>query len=561
MRNWVSLLFSLAPSAALLCAIDAAPASAATCESLTGLALPQVTITAAQSIPAGTFTAPGGQRFADLPAFCRVSAFATPTPKSHIGFEVWMPASGWNQKFEGNGSGGSAGAIGYAPMANALKHNFATVATDNGHIGSSWTFADPPERIVDFGGRALHLSTIAGKAITTAFYGAAAKRSYYIGCSQGGHHGLMEAQRYPEDYDGIVAGDPPTDWTHLMTGELWAGVKTSVKGPSSDLPQTQLNLVTKAVLAQCAGHDGGLKTDAFLNDPRACHFDPKVLQCHAEQSPDTCLSADQVAAVEALYQGAVNPRTHKQIYPGFAPGSETFWRQVLVGKKDPGGSSNSFFREGLYADRPDFDPLKFDFDKDVQYADTKEAAEGKTWAEALSPDNPDLSAFKARGGKLIVYHGFADPFVTPYGVLSYYAAVVDAMKKGGKDGLGGTRDFARLFMAPGLNHCSGGPGANVFNGATRGAPEDPDHDVFLALTRWVETGAPPNRIVATKFNNDKPGEGVAFTRPLCPYPEVAEYKGSGDPNSAASFACIAAPTGGSTPKYSGIIAPRRTAPR
>ena len=403
MRNWVSRLFSLAPPAALLCAVGAAPASAATCESLTGLALPQVTITAAQSIPAGTFTAPGGQRFADLPAFCRVSAFATPTPKSHIGFEVWMPASGWNQKFEGNGSGGSAGAIGYAPMANALKHNFATIATDNGHIGSSWTFADPPERIVDFGGRALHLSTIAGKAITAAFYGAAAKGSYYIGCSQGGHHGLMEAQR--------------------------------------------------------------------------------------------------------------------------------------------------------------FDPLKFDFDKDVQYADIKEAAEGKTWAEALSADNPDLSAFKARGGKLIVYHGFADPFVTPYGILSYYAAVVDAMKKGGKDGLGETRDFARLFMAPGLNHCSGGPGANVFNGATRGAPEDPDHDVFLALSRWVETGAPPNRIVATKFNNDKPGDGVAFTRPLCPYPEVAKYKGSGDPNSAASFACVAALTGGSTPKYSDIIAPRRTGPR
>lgn len=520
------------------------PAAAATCESLAGLALPEITVTAATSVPAGTFTAPNGQTFQNLPAFCRIAAFATPTPQSHINFEVWMPAAAWNGKFRGEGSGGSAGAIGYGAMVNGLQHNYATMANDNGHTGSSWTFSQPGERVVDFGHRAQHVSTVAAKAIVGAFYGTGPSHSYFIGCSQGGHHALMEAQRYPEDYDGIVAGDPANDWNHLMFAELWTGVQSSVKGAAFDLPQAKLDLVTKAALARCSRQDGGLPGDAFLTDPRDCHFNPAVLQCKGADAPD-CLTAEQLQAVQALYQGPVNPRTHQQIFPGFTRGSETFWRQVLVGLPVPGGSSASFFRDGVFAGQAGFNFLNINFDSDVAFTDAKPAGSGETWGTALNANNADLTPLKRRGGKLIMYHGFADPFITPLVGLDYYAAVVDHTGGGdgddrhGKSALEETREFARLFMVPGMNHCAGGPGANVFNGpANLGGPEDPEHDVVMALDRWVTQGVAPDKIVATKFVNDKPASGVAFTRPLCPYPEVARYRGAGDATNAANFVCV-----------------------
>lgn len=543
MNDSVRTLIVCSGFLATLLSYDTA-AAAGTCERLAALRLPQVTITTAQAVLPGSFAAPNGQVFNSLPGFCRVVAFATPTPQSHINFEVWMPTNSWNKRFRGEGSGGSAGAIGFGAMANGLQHLYATMANDNGHIGSSWTFAQPPERVVDFGHRAQHVTTVAGKAITEAFYGHGPEHSYFVGCSQGGHHALMEAQRYPEDYDGIIAGDPADDWTHLMFGELWTGVNSSVKGPSFDLPQTQLNLVTNAALAQCAGRDGGLKSDAFLNDPRDCHFNPRVLMCKANQDPATCLTANQLQAVEALYQGPVNPRTHRQIFPGFVSGSEAFWRQVLVGLSIPGGSAASFFRDGVFAGQANFNFLNINFDSDVQFTDTKAASGGETWAQALNANDPDLAPFTRRGGKLIMYHGFADPFISPLISLDYYTAVIgtrhDDDRDGGHDGaLEKTRDFARLFMVPGMNHCAGGPGANVFNGPNNlGGIEDPDHDVVMALDRWISSGVAPKQIIATKFVDDTPSKGVAFTRPLCPYPEVARYKGTGEPTYAANFACI-----------------------
>ncbi len=538
----------LSAAFALSVAAGASPAAAAPCTSLAGLSLPHVTVTAAQSVPAGTFTAANGQVFQNLPAFCRVAAFATPTPASHINFEVWMPAAGWNGKFRGEGSGGSAGAIGFGAMVNGLTHNYATMANDNGHIGSNWSFSQPGERVVDFGHRAQHVTTVAGKAVVAAFYGTGPQHSYFVGCSQGGHHALMEAQRYPEDYDGIIAGDPANDWNHLMFGELWTGVQSSVKGAGFDLPQAKLDLVTNAALAQCLRQDSGVPGDAFLNDPRDCHFNPAVLQCKGADAPN-CLTAEQLQAVQAVYQGPVNPRTHKQIFPGFVRGSETFWRQVLVGLAIPGGSSASFFRDGVFAGQAGFNFLNINFDSDVAFTDAKAAAGGETWSIALDANNADLTPFRRRGGKLIMYHGFADPFITPLVGLDYYTAVSEATAHDGdRDDRHGhgegafaeTREFARLFMVPGMNHCAGGPGANVFNGpANLGGPEDPDHDVVMALDRWVTQGVAPEKIIATKFVNDKPANGVAFTRPLCPYPEVARYKGVGDPTNAANFTCVA----------------------
>jgi feruloyl esterase len=538
-RSKSLFLLSTAASVGMLAA--ATSAGAATCESLASLTLPNVTITAAQTIPAGNYTAANGQTFSNLPTFCRVAAMATPTSQSDINFEVWMPPAGtWNGIFRGEGSGGSAGAITFSLMANAIQREYATMSNDNGHTGSNWSFSLQPERVVDFGHRAQHVTTVAAKAIIKAFYRRGPEFSYFYGCSQGGHHGLMEAQRYPDDYDGIVAGAfAGIDWTALMFGELWTGVNSSVKGAAFDLPQTQLNLVTNAVVKQCGTQDGGVASDPFLNDPRDCHFDPSVLQCKSGQDPSTCLTASQLQAVQAIYEGASNPRTHQQIWPGFLPGSETFWREVLVGNPNaPGGSSASFFKDGVFAGQSGFSYLSINFDSDVALTNNKPAGSGETWQEALDANNPDLGAFKRHGGKLLMYHGYADPFVTPLGSLDYYTAMVGA----NGHGLGAvkqTQSFARLFMAPGVTHCGGGPGANVFNGPDNlGGPEDSDHDVFLALRQWVEEGMAPKRIIGTKYVGDNPANGIAFTRPMCPYPQLAQYRGSGATTDAANFVCV-----------------------
>jgi Tannase and feruloyl esterase len=538
-RSKSLFLLSTAASVGMLAA--ATSAGAATCESLASLTLPNVTITAAQTIPAGNYTAANGQTFSNLPTFCRVAAMATPTSQSDINFEVWMPPAGtWNGIFRGEGSGGSAGAITFSLMANAIQREYATMSNDNGHTGSNWSFSLQPERVVDFGHRAQHVTTVAAKAIIKAFYRRGPEFSYFYGCSQGGHHGLMEAQRYPDDYDGIVAGAfAGIDWTALMFGELWTGVNSSVKGAAFDLPQTQLNLVTNAVVKQCGTQDGGVASDPFLNDPRDCHFDPSVLQCKSGQDPSTCLTASQLQAVQAIYQGASNPRTHQQIWPGFLPGSETFWREVLVGNPNaPGGSSASFFKDGVFAGQSGFSYLSINFDSDVALTNNKPAGSGETWQEALDANNPDLGAFKRHGGKLLMYHGYADPFVTPLGSLDYYTAMVGANGHG-LEAVKQTQSFARLFMAPGVTHCGGGPGANVFNGPDNlGGPEDSDHDVFLALRQWVEEGMAPKRIIGTKYVGDNPANAIAFTRPMCPYPQLAQYRGSGATTDAANFVCV-----------------------
>jgi feruloyl esterase len=519
-------------------AAGAGSAAADTCSNLASLKLTDITITAAQTIPAGNYTAADGNTYDNLPTFCRVAATVTPTSQSNINFEVWMPPSGaWDGIFRGEGSGGSAGAITFPLMANAIARNYATMSNDNGHTGSDWSFSLQPERVNDFGYRAQHVTTVAAKVIIQAFYKQRPNYSYFYGCSQGGHHALMEAQRYPDDYDGIVAGAyAGIDWTALMFGELWTGVHSTTGGV--DLPQTQLNLVTNAVLKQCGRQDGGLASDAFLADPRDCHFNPKALQCKSGQDPSTCLTSDQVEAVQAIYDGASNPQTHQQIWPGFLRGSETFWREVLVGNPNaPGGSSASFFEDGVFAGQSDFSYLTINFDSDVALTNNKPAGSGLTWQQALDANNPDLSAFKQHGGKLLMYHGLADPFVSPLGSLNYYTAVIGAT--GGSQAVKNTQSFARLFLAPGVTHCGGGPGANVFNGPDNlGGPEDPNHDVFLALRQWVENGVAPTRIIGTKYVNDTPADGVAFTRPMCPYPQLARYRGTGSTSDASSFICV-----------------------
>ena len=319
--KWVASAASL-----LTCTMLVHPALAdSACSSLTSLSVPDVTITSATAEAPG-FVPTGSPTVAQ--AFCRVVAVATPTGSSGINFEVWLPVAGaWNHKFRAEGSGGSAGALSYAAMVDALSRNYATMSQDNGHTGSSWTFSENPYSVIDFGYRAEHVTTVAAKAIVTAYYSIAPVHSYYLGCSQGGHHGQMEVQRYPDDFDGIIAGSAAMDWTGLMVDEVWTGYSSSVAGPQFDLPQTQLNLVTAAVVAKCGTQVFGLASNGFLNDPRACHFDPAVLQCTDGQDPSTCLTGQQVSAVQKIYEGPRDPITFRQIGAPLVRGSETAWRQ------------------------------------------------------------------------------------------------------------------------------------------------------------------------------------------------------------------------------------------
>ena len=435
--------------------IQAAGACARIAEAQLGL--PHTTVTVAEAVtppftPPETFSSRGF--IVDGVSFCRVAGTSRPEAGSEIRFEVWLPpADAWNGRFQGIGSGGSAGAIRYPQLAAAVRNGYAAVATDNGHTSTSgfdgsWSLGHPV-RLVDFGYRAQHEATVAGKAVTGAYYGRPADYAYFVGCSQGGHHALMEAQRYPDDYDGIVAGAPANYWIGLMTGELWAGLATT-KDPAQDLPREKLPLLGAAVLDACDAVDG--LEDGLIDDPRACDFDPGVLACAGADGAD-CLTAGQIAAARAIYAGPVRPSTGEQLFPGYPPGSEWFeapdgrggWGRYWSGITRPGGSTADFMRYSVFED-PDHELTQFDFDDDWVLANTRPLGAGAddTLGSALNATDPDLSAFKARGGKLISYHGWADALIPGSYAVEYYESVI--AEQGGLDA---TADFYRLFMGRG----------------------------------------------------------------------------------------------------------------
>ena len=491
------------------------------------LGLPHTTITIAEAVsppftPPETFSSRGF--VVEDVSFCRVAGVASPEPGSEIRFEVWLPpADAWNRRFQGIGSGGSAGAIRYRQLAAAVAGGYAAVATDNGHTSTSgfdgsWSIGHP-ERIIDFGYRAQHEATVAGKAVTRAYYGRDPDHHYFVGCSQGGHHALMEAQRYPEDYDGIVAGAPANYWIGIMTGELWSGLATTLD-PAQNLPREKLPVLGAAVMSACDAIDG--LDDGLIDDPRACDFDPGVLECAGADGPD-CLTSGQVAAARAIYAGPSRPSTGEQLFSGYALGSEYFeapngrggWGAFWSGVTEPGGSTADFMRYSVFED-PDYDLKQFDFDGDWDFANHRPVGSDETLGSALNATDPDLSEFKANGGKLISYHGWADPLVTANLAVSYYETVV--AQQGSLDE---TTEFYRLFMVPGMGHCRGGSGPDRF-------------DAVSAIERWVERDVPPDQLIASKVVD---GE-VTRSRPLCVYPEVARYTGQGSIDEAASFACV-----------------------
>ncbi len=505
------------------------------CEALSSLKLEETTITSAEVVAAGTFTPPSGQEsfpgadgYKRVPEFCRVRAEARPSKDSDIKIEVWMPASGWNGKYQGQGNGGFAGAIDYAGLASAVGRGYASAATDTGHAGdatdASWALGHR-EKIIDFGYRGIHEMSVQAKAVIAAFYGKAPQHSYFASCSDGGREALMEAQRFPDDYDGIVAGAPANFWTHLVAGAAWDS-QALLADPASYIPPAKLAAISAAAIASCDAKDG--LADELISDPAACHFDPAQIQCKGAES-DSCLTGPQVTALKKIYAGP-HASSGTQIFPGYMPGGELGgggWEPWITGTA-PGKSLQFAFGSHFFADMV-FDDANWDFRKFNLEPDTKLA--DKKMAAILNATDPDLRPFQKRGGKLIMYHGWSDAAISPINSIHYYDSV---MKKMGS----GSGDFIRLFMVPGLQHCFMGPGPNSFGQLLSGPQGDPEHDVLSAVERWVESGAAPQKVIATKYVNDlDPSQGVKMTRPLCPYPQLARYNGAGDKDDAANFVC------------------------
>ena len=482
-----------------------------TCESLKDLKVPGVTIAAVESINQAGWQSPKvvwGPATVSVP-FCRVSAVIAPA----IHFEVWLPsATGknpWNGKFNGVGNGGLAGELHYPAMGAALVRGYATASTDTGHTGflgnGDWALGHP-ELLVDFGYRAIHETSRAAKAIITAYYGQAPKFSYFTGCSGGGQQALSEAQRYPADYNGIVSIAPANFPTHMWPGELHAAWVTH-RTPENLIPQEKLPLIHNAALAACDELDG--VKDGLIDDPRRCTFDPATIQCKGADAAD-CLTAGQVDSVKKIYAGLKNPAAGEQFWPPYEMGSELEWPGHIF---DPFSIPTSYFKFMVF-DNPDWDWKAFDF-SDPKNFEIMTKAHYKL-GPILNATNPDLSALKGLGGKLIMLHGWTDQNIAPRNTINYYQSVVETM-----GGVEKTQDFMRIFMVPGMNHCEGGAGCDKF-------------DALGALEQWVEKGAAPDKIEAAHVADGK----TVFTRPLCPYPQVAQYTGKGSTEDAANFTCV-----------------------
>lgn len=500
-RSWWSKVVSAA------IALGSVPAAiGATCESLGSLEIPYAAITAAQSVPAGSFQPPTGGPITDLPAFCRVALTLAPSSDSSIRVEVWMPTATWSGRFRGLGGGGYTGSINYGALGNALRAGYATAHTDMGTApaagGNGTALVGHPEKWLDFGSRSTHLMTVSGKILVQALYGQPPNYSYFTGCSTGGHQGLEEAQLFPNDYDGILAGAPGHNRTHLhMT--FVNNYKVPHTAPGSVIPASKLTMLNQAVLNACVGKDGGLATDTFLTDPRKCGFDPVSLLCAAGDAP-TCLTASEVYTAKAFYDGLRNPRTGALIYPGWPLSSEIGWGGLQ------GTTSPAFPGILNWALGANYDPLTIDWDTDTATIDA-------TLAPTVNFMSTDLARFRAHDGKLILYHGFQDSIVVARDTITYYDRIRDEQGFSPEQ----LQSFARLFMVPGMGHCSGGPGPNTF-------------DALSSLINWVENGQAPESIVATRSQ----GGVVVMSRPLCAYPRQARYVGSGPTTDAGSFACV-----------------------
>jgi feruloyl esterase len=475
------------------------------CGSLARLPIANGRITSAESVPAGAFNAPGSSgsaasAFGTLPAFCRVTAVLTPSSDSDIRVEVWLPLSGWNRKLQAVGNGGLGGAISYGPLAAALRAGYASVGTDTGHVGGNADFVPGhPEKLVDFAYRAVHEMTVVAKAVVAAHYDAKPVRSYFNSCSTGGRQALIEAQRYPEDFDGIVAGDASWDQMRLYAARVALNVFVN-REPAAVIPPTKYPMIHAAVLNACDAKDG--VKDGVIEDPSRCAFDFATLACAGADRAD-CLTKPQVETAKMMSSPIADPKTGASLHPGrYYPGSELGWGGV--GGPQPSGESWEGMKKIVFT--PDWDYHTIRVPDDVERA--VRADKG-----LLFGGDPNVAPFFRRGGKLLMYHGWADPLVTPDTSLIMFKKINEAVGPSASNSLA-------LFMVPGMGHCQGGPGTDVF-------------DKVGAVDRWVESGTKPQSIVASHMS----GGIVDRTRPLCAYPATAHYIGSGSTDEAQNFRC------------------------
>lgn len=499
--NTVALVVSL------VAALAPASAAATPCAALATVVLPATTIALAQPVEAGAFVPPGNTAgtfradAGDLPAFCRVTATLAPTRNSGIKIEVWMPLSAWNRKLLVVGNGAWGGSIPYGPLVDGVRRGYAAAATDTGHEGSGAGFArGAPEALLDFAERAVHELVAAGRALAAAHYDGDPAHTYFSGCSTGGRQALVAAQRFPADFDGIVAGAPGNYTSRQTVGQIWLA-QAMQKNAESRVSEEKLALVHRAVLAACDSQDGA--ADGVLEDPTRCAFDPGTLICTGS-STEACLTAPQAEAMRKMYVGAVDPRSGEAIFPGLERGGERGWARW--GSAQPAEYATEFFRHVVLAD-PSWDFLRLDLEKHLPLADRA--------GRHIDAIDPDLTPFVRRGGKLLMYAGWSDPGIPPRNAVSYYQRVLATMGHAAR-----VSESVRLFMVPGMGHCGGGDGTSRF-------------DALAALEVWVEQQKAPERIPASRLQNGV----VDRTRPLCPFPQVATYVAPGGVDRAESFVC------------------------
>jgi feruloyl esterase len=501
------------------------------CESLKSIKVPSITITAVTAGKPG-FELPGQSgMMGNIPArkiqvpFCRIEAFAAPSSDSHIGIEVWLPdASNWNGKFLAAGNPGFIGSLSSGGLAEIMQRGYVAAGTDTGHVdaaagaqnpnaGFEWAIGHP-EKWADWGHRAVHEMAVLTKKLAQSYYGKPIQHSYWNSCHNGGNQGLNEAQRYPDDFDGIVAGDPAFWISHVQPGSLyisWVALKDGVNGPGY-VPPAKITMLNKAVIEACDTIDG-LK-DGLIEDPTKCKFDPASLQCKGADAP-SCLTAGQVDTVKKIYAGA-KFKDGTPIYSGFEPGSELNWNFMI--EKDPFSVNINYFKGMVFQD-PKWDFRTFDVDRDTRLGIERTG-------KYVDGNSPDLKAFKKAGGKLIIVSSWNSLALPPRQVQEYYKSVEKVMGGAAK-----TQDFARLFAVPGSGGCPGFM-MNV-----------EDFNAFDAMTRWVEKGEAPEKIIYSHRESGGAAAGmgragkVYRTRPVCAYPKVSKYKGSGDINDAANFTC------------------------
>lgn len=497
---------------------DAVLSAASSCEAIASVAFPDAKITAADPVAPGAFLPPGAAggaqqnaAYKQLPAFCRVAATLRPSSDSDIKIELWLPASNWNGKLQAVGNGGWAGSLNYGAMAEALKRGYATSSTDSGHQGAGGPWMQNREKLIDFGYRAIHEMTAKSKTVAAAYFGTAPRLSYFNGCSGGGRQGLMEAQRFPDDFDGIVAGAPALNTTGRAAFAM-SIAQTMHKDEASYVPPSKYPLIHNAVLDACDAADG--VKDGVLENPKACKFDPKVLECKSGDAA-TCLTAPQVESVRISYKALMNPRSGQEIFPGLEPGSELGW--ATFGAPQPFGLGAQMYQFMVFND-PNWDYKTLDFDRGMALTDKIENG-------TINTMDPNLSRFFGSAGKLIHYHGWSDPQIPPMSSVKYYNSVLERMGEEPGEKSGGANKVAdsyRLFMIPGMAHCGGGDGTSTF-------------DMVTALEDWVEKGKAPDQIAASRVRSG----ATDRTRPLCPFPQVAKYTGMGSTDDAKSFVCAA----------------------